>query len=152
MMRSPARACGRAPEGLELAVVLDHAELLDEALTRHELDASLPQLLGERPREDVGLEAEAAREVLTEPADQRPLRLHGLDAVDAPRSLDVAEVGEEAHPVRLNEERGVRAVEAGQVADVDEIRDQQRLLEELAQPFDPASQRIASLRCSRASL
>ncbi len=142
----------RAPERLELALVLDRAQLLDEALTRHELDPALPQLLGERPREDVRLEAEAAREVLGEPPDQRALRLHRLDTLDGPCRLDVAEVGEEAHPVGLDEQRGVRAVEAGQVADVDEIRDQQRLLEELAQPFDPVAHSVASLRCSSAIL
>ena len=69
--------------------------------------------------------------------------MHRLDALDRPRLLDVAEVGEEARAVRLDEERRVRAVEAGQIADVDEIRDEQRLLEQLAQAVDPVAHRVA---------
>ena len=83
-LEHPVGDLARAPERLELALVLDRAQLLDETLARHELDAALPQLLGERPREDVGLEAEAAREVLGEPPDQRALRLHRLDTRRSP--------------------------------------------------------------------
>ena len=49
----------RPAERLELALVLDRAQLLDETLPRHELDAAPTQLLRERPREDVRLEADA---------------------------------------------------------------------------------------------
>ena len=140
----------RAPERLELALVLDGTQLLDETLARHELEPARAQLLGERPREHVRLEADPAREVFTEPTDQGTLRLHRLDTVDGLRRLDVAEVGEEPHPLRLDEQRGVRALEAGQVEDVDEVGDEQRLLEEPAQPFDPGAHSIFSLRCSRA--
>ena len=79
-------------------------------------------------------------------------RLHRLDALDRLRRLDVAEVGEEPHAARLDEERGVRAVEAGQVEDVDGVRDEERLLEQLLQTFDPVSHSACSFRYSRAIL
>ena len=75
---------------------------------------------------------------------QRPLRLHRLDALDRLRLLDVAEVGEEAHPIRLDEQRGVGAVQAGQVEDVDRVRDQQWLLEQPPQTFDPLAHAASS--------
>ena len=56
-----------APERVELALVLDRAQLLDEALARHEIEAAFAQLLGEREREDVRLEADPAGEVVGEP-------------------------------------------------------------------------------------
>src|SRR5437868_7921093 len=140
------------PEHLELALVLDRAQLLDEPFPRQEIQPAVPQLLGESPREDVRLEADAPVQLLGEPANQRPLGLHRLDALDGLRRLEVAEVGEEPRALRLDEQGDVSAVETGQVEDVDRVRDQERLLEELAQPFDPLTHRPSSLRCSSAIL
>ena len=136
-LEHPVRDRAGPPEGLELTVVLHGAQSLDKAGARHQLEPVFPQLLGIRPREDVRLEAEPAREVLAEPPDQRPLRLHRLDVLDGLRGLDVAEVSEEAHPVRLDEQCRVGAVQPGQVEDVDRVRDEERLLEQLPQLFDP---------------
>ena len=59
---------------------------------------------------------------------QRALREHRLDARDRLGGLDVAEVGEQLRrALRVDEQRRVRAVEPGQVADVDEVRDEQPL-------------------------
>ena len=54
-------------------------------------------------------------------------------SLDGARGLEVAEVGEEPDAVALDEERGVRAVEADEVDDVHRVRDEQRLLERLLQ-------------------
>src|SRR5262249_14946512 len=53
-----------APEDLELALVLNRPQLLDDPLTRHELQAALSQLLRERPREDVRLEPDSALQLV----------------------------------------------------------------------------------------
>ena len=137
----------RPPERVELALVLDGAQLLDEPLARHELEPALAQLSrrtttgGRSPRSRSG-----------RPGSRRASRsaTRFVCTVSTPstasRRLDVAEVGEEAHAVRLDEERGVRAVEAGQVEDVDEVRDEERLLEQLPQPVDRWSLTRCSLR------
>jgi len=71
------------------------------------------------------------------------LDLHPLELAGA---LRVAEVGEEPDPVRLDEQGCVGAVKTGQVEDVDERRDEQRLLQQLAQAV------YARARNSNASL
>jgi hypothetical protein len=70
--------------------------------------------------------------------DLHPLELAG--------TLGVAEVGEEPDSVRLDEQGCVGAVETGQVEDVDGRRDEQRLLQQLAQAV------YARARNSNASL
>src|SRR5207248_2966240 len=87
--------------------------------------------------QDIGFETEPALESLSQVDQKHPLRLLRLDAVDLPRRLDVAEVGEEARgPLRLHEQRRIRRVEAGEVADVDEVRDEQALVEPTAQEVE----------------
>jgi hypothetical protein len=142
----------RTAEHLELVRVLDGTQLLDETLARDEVDPPFAQLLGERPRKDVRLEADPTVELLREPTDQRALGLHRLDAFDRLSRLDVAEVGEEPRTLRLDEQRDVGAVEPGQVEDVDRVRDEKRLLEERAQPSDPFAHALCSFRCSSAIL
>src|SRR6185437_8260673 len=127
-------------------------ELLDEPLPRDEVDPAFAELLGERPGQDVRLEADPALQLLREPADQHALGLHRLDSLARACRLDVAEVGEEPRPLRLDEQGDVRAVEAGQIEDVDRVRDEKRLLEELAQPFDPFTHALCSFRYSSAIL
>ena len=118
-----------AAERVELALVLHGAELLDEAVGRDGLRLSLLQRLVARVGDRIRLEADAAREGLRELADQVALRLDDLDAVDCARSLEIAKVGEEPDAVAVDDERGVRAVEADEVDDVHRVRDEQRLLE-----------------------
>ena len=86
---------------------------------------------------------------LGERADHAALRLHDLDAFDRARGLDVAEVGEELHALLIDEQRGVRAVEAGEIDDVLRVRDEERLLDQRAEAFD-ASVHAFSFRYSRA--
>jgi hypothetical protein len=85
-----------------------------------------------QPRRDVAQQVAPGRQ----PLEALDLRL-GL--------LDVAEVGQEQTLVRRHDARGVRAREAGQVADVDEVRDVQRvelaLREQLHQPVAPGGAR-----------
>jgi hypothetical protein len=61
------------------------------------------------------------------------LGLLDLHSLDLPRAVDIAEVGEEPETVRLDEQGGVRALEAGQVEDVRRRRDEERLLEQAAE-------------------
>src|SRR5205807_9304886 len=65
------------------------------------------------------------------------LGLDELDALDCRRRLRVAEIRVERQALLADKESGVRADEAGQVADVDRVRDEERLLERAAQPLDP---------------
>ena len=68
------------------------------------------------------------------------------------RALDVAEVGDEAARVRAHHRQRVRAREARQVADVDEVGDEQQV--DLALPQAPrdavGAAHSAALRCSSA--
>jgi hypothetical protein len=74
------------------------------------------------------------------------LGLLDVHALDLRGALGVAEVGEEPDAVGLDEDDGVRALEAGQVDDVRRRRDEQRLLEDLQQPV------YSRIRNSSASL
>jgi hypothetical protein len=145
-LEHPVRDRAGPPKRVELAFVLHRPKLFDKALPRHELEPAFAQLLGKRPREHVRLEADLALQLVCEPCHQRPLRQDSFDAVEGLSSLDVAEVRVEPCPVRLDEERSVRAVEAGQVEDIDEVRDEERLLEQVAEPVDPLAHAARSLR------
>src|SRR3954447_21695478 len=83
----------------------------------------------------IGLEPDRARELLGEGGVEVSLGLDELGPLDGPRGFRVTEVGEELHAVRLDEQRGIRAREARQVDDVRRRRDEQRLLQRLAQAF-----------------
>jgi hypothetical protein len=138
------RRARRAPDRAQLVLVLDRAQRLDDTRGRDELEPSLPQRLDLRVRKHVRFEGDAAVEALGEVGEERPLRLLRLDAAHALRRLDVAEVGEESRAApRLDEERGVRCVEPGEVADVREVRDEQPLVEPLDQPLEPGHARAA---------
>ena len=117
------------------ALLLDRTELLDGTARRHEVEPAVAQHLVEPVRKHA-LERDAPGEHVGELRDQVPLRQHGLDALDRLRGLEVAEVGEEARAVLLDEERAVRALEAAEVADVRRVGDEQRLLEVLAEAVD----------------
>jgi len=89
-------------------------------------------------RDRLRLEPDAALEQVGERAHDRPLRLVELDAHERAGGLGVAKVGEEREPVGLDEQGDVRALEPGQVEDVVAVRDEERLLEQLAQSVDAA--------------
>src|SRR5262249_46237292 len=67
--------------------------------------------------------------------------------------LDVAEVGEDAQSVRLDEQRGVRAVQLGEGPDVDRVGDEQRRLDQGADTVETRPHRALTdeARNSRAS-
>ncbi len=117
---------------VELTLLLHGAEPLYETAARHELEPALLERLVLLVRERRGLEGEPAREALGELVEHGASRLHDLDVRHGARRLDVAEVGEELHALVVDEQRGVRAVEADEVEDVLRIRDEERLLELLA--------------------
>ncbi len=129
-------------------VVLDRAQRLDESSDRDGVDARVD----ERPVAGIGkvrlLEADApSREALADRGQQAPRGLDERDAGDLAPALRVAEVREERRrPVRLDEQRGVRAREPREVADVrlpaEDVRrprDEQRLVEERGKPLDARS-------------
>src|SRR5439155_21531269 len=114
------------------------------------VEAAAAQRLHLSVRENVGLEGESALEPLGEVGEQCALRLLRLDAVDLTRGFDVAEVGEaRRRPARLDEQCRVRRVEAGEIADVDEIRDEQSLVEPLSQSFESLRRRHGKDRTQR---
>ncbi len=121
---------GGAADLLDLALVLHRPQALDDARRRHELELARTKHLDLRVRQRVGLEGEPPLEPPGQIARQRPLCELDLDAGHPLGVLDVAEVGVEPRlPAGLDEERGVRALEPGQVADVDQVRDEQPLVE-----------------------
>jgi hypothetical protein len=127
------RACGTA-NLLDLALVLDRSERLDDPGRRRELETARAERLDLREGQCVGLEREAALEPRGEVVQERALAELGLDPGDGLGVLDVAEVGEEPCPPAGRHEQGrVGAVEARQVEDVGEVRDQQRPLETRAE-------------------
>jgi len=134
---------------VQLTLVLDRAQLLDDAAARHELEPALLQHLELRIRERRRLEGDPPRERLGELREHRTPRLHRLDAGDGARRVDVAEVREQPHALLVDEQDRVRAVEADEVEDVLRVRDEQRLLELLAQAGDAVAH-PCSFRYSRA--
>ena len=61
----------------------------------------------------------------SEPAEQIAVGLDDLDAVERARGLHVAAVGREHDAIGPDREGGVRAVETGEVTDVDRSRDEE---------------------------
>src|SRR4051794_8660750 len=120
----------------DFVLVLHCPERLDEPVARHELDPARVERRMLAVRHDLGLEPDLARELLREERVEVARRLDELGALDRPRRLGVAEVAEEEDAVGLDEDSRVRTGEAGQVDDVGWRRDEQRLLERLAQAFD----------------
>ena len=84
-------------------------------------------------REGRSLEREPSRKPFRELGENGAPGLHGLHSLDRARRLDVAEVGEELDALVVDQQDRVRAVEADEIEDVLGIRDEQRLLELLAQ-------------------
>ena len=89
------------------------------------------------------LEAHAPGQVRRGVLEQVLAALLAVEAVDLASGLGhVAEVGEEDPPARAHDARAVRACVSGQVADVDQVGDDERLELPLAQhrlePVGPA--------------
>ena len=124
---------GRAGDALDLALLLDHPQILHQPARRHELH-SLGNQLGQPPvrlyRQVLVVEADATRQRRGGVAEQVLLAAHPLERR---RHLglglvEVAEVGYEG-PLgpRADERDAVRAREPGQVTQVDQVRHQQRV-------------------------
>ena len=123
----------------DLVLVLDRPDAVDEAARRHELRGARAQPLPLEVRQHIGLELHAPLQPRADVGHHRALRHLHLDAGDAARRLGVAEVRVERRAAAgLDEQRGVRAVEARQVEDVRQVRDEQRRVE-------PRGQRVKTL-------
>ena len=129
--------CG-APERVELAVVLDRPQPLDGTLRRDELDATGGERAMGGEADLVGLERDRpGRELpkrLPQEDGQLPVGLHELDTGDGARRVHVAPVGDQPGVLGVDQHGRVRALEAGQVADVDGGCDEKRRSTELGQP------------------
>ena len=145
MKRSPASAVKTrvgdrrgGAHGLELGGLLDRAQPLDEAGARNGLDAAFAQRLVACDGEDVRLDADGLPgEARGEVAEDRARGLLEAHAVERTCFLGVAEVRVQRRlAVRSDEHGRVGAREPGQVADVDDARDEQRLVEEGGEPLD----------------
>jgi hypothetical protein len=122
---------GRLPHGGHLALVLDLAELFDQRRRRDHRGARHgdPQPLAVVPAEPRRLEAEPVAGGAQHAGDGADLVAWGHDQLRpgdlGGRLLLVAAVGEEQRAVVQQQQRPVAAGEAGQVADVDPLGDQQ---------------------------
>jgi len=143
---------GNTADLLDLACVLHGTQPFDEARRRHQLERAGGKACVLRERQRVGLEGELTAQLLGEIAQERPLRQLGFDPGGLTSRIDVAKVREQARRAAgRDEQRGVRALEPRQVRDVDQVRDQQRLLEQALQPFDAGAHATASDRNTSAS-
>ena len=118
---------------------------LQQLRRRHCLDPAGVDRRPRRVRQVLRLERDPLRQQLRQPLN-RPRGISTTSIPVALRLLEVAEVGEDPHPVGLDEHGRVRAVQAGQPQDVDRLRDEQRRVDRRA-----ASTRSA-LRRATASL
>ena len=128
---------GCLTDRLQLARLLDRPKRLDKAAPWDEVHPGLSQELVVRVGHGVGLEPDRVGDPPGEVAVDEPLGLFDLHALQLARPLDVAEIGEEPHAIRLDEDSGVRALEAGQIEDVRRGGDEQRLLEQRPQAVYP---------------
>ena len=126
------RDLGRAADRVELVLVLDRAQLLDEAVARDRLDPAGVQSASSARSERRRLEADASRRAARRGSGRDRASRRRTRRLDRACRLRVPEVGEEPHALGLDEERRVRAGETRQVADVRRVRDEERLLEALA--------------------
>ena len=140
-------------------VVLDCAQRLDEARRRNRFDPGRNQRAVTRMGEMVLLEPDSpACKQLADLGHEVPRCLDEGHAFDLATPCRVAEVGiQRGRRVRLDQHRGVRALQAGQIAHVrlaaEHVRrtgDEERLLEERCQSFDPGHGRLC-MRNSSAS-
>ena len=131
----PVRDRGRPADLLELVLPFDRAQAFDQAHPRDELEAAVAELLVVSVGEIGALEGELARQELGHVGDRLSPGLDELDVRDGARGPGVTEIGEQPDSLRLDDDRDVRADEAGQVADVRRGGDDQRLFELLYEFF-----------------
>ena len=125
----------RAPNRVQLLLVLDRAQRLDQVALRLGLEAPRAQHLELADRQVVALDRPGAVEEPRDVAEHEARRFDELDAADAAGGLCVAEVGIERDAVVVDPQRPVRAHEARQVADADRVRHEHPpAAEQLAQP------------------
>ena len=141
----------RASHGRQLRAVLHLAQLLDEPAAGYELDPTGRKRLVARVRERLRLETDATRQPLRQVAEEVAARLDRLDVPDRPGTVRVSEVREELDAVALDEQRGIRAVETAEIANVHGVRDEERLLDRRLQTLGAFLHGRASARNSRAS-
>jgi hypothetical protein len=127
---------GGVAGGRDLGRALGSPELLDDSLRRHELECGRclsPQSFDHRERECHGLEADplASARVLgqatNQPAQDVPLENVRLDVHEGLDRFGIAKVRHQDDPVRRQHDDAVGSAEPGQVADVEEIRHDQRI-------------------------
>jgi hypothetical protein len=140
------RDVGRSANRRQLPVVLEGAERFDEPEAGDELDAAGAEELVVGVAQRGGFEADAVGEAPGQVGVDMALRLLELRVRDLSRPLRVPEVREDPDALGLDEDRGVRALEARQVENVGRSRDEQRLLQQGEQSF------YARMRNSSASL
>jgi hypothetical protein len=127
----------RAPQSLELLLVLDRAQRLHERALGLELESPCPKASRLANREVVALDHPGPVEHPRQVAENEARGLDELDAPHPPRRLRVAEVRVERDALSVDPERPVGADEAGQVADADRVRHEHApAAEQLAQPVD----------------
>jgi hypothetical protein len=122
---------------IELLRLLDRPQRLHQPPPRHELDAAVAEKLVVRVRERVGLERHPRWNQLREVREEVAPGFLDLHPFDLPRPLRVTEVGEEPYALGFDQHGCIRALEPGQVPDVDRRRDEERLLEQLAEAIYP---------------
>ena len=135
----------RSAELRDLLLVLDCAYRVDEPVRRHQLGATRAQPLPLEVRERVRLELHAPLQAAADIGHHRPVRHLDLHAGDRAGGLGVAEVGvERRSAARLDEERSVRALEAGEVVDVRQVGDEERRVEPRGQRVQPLAHALCT--------
>ncbi len=138
----------RPADRIQLVLVLDDAQLFDEAVAGNRVDSSSVQPRVALVRERRALEADAAGEQLREGLVEVALRLDELGAFDGAGAFRVPEVGEQLDALGLDEQGRVRAREPGEVADVRRVGDEQRLLELGPQTVDAVVHELSARNVS----
>ncbi len=150
--------CG-VPDRVQLGRLLGRTDACDDARGRMQLDGVASEV-GQRGDGDVvGLEGELERPELAktraEPHVHVALRLQHLDVLEGARGVEVAVVGGEQRSVACDDDRGVRALQPGQVVDVRRVRDEEALdlenVELAAELVDAVGAHVCSARWTSAS-
>jgi hypothetical protein len=140
------------PQLRHLVLVLDRPHSVDDAVRRNKLELPGRKTLVLEIRQDVGLELHLSRKTFAEIDHHRALGRHDLDVGHLLGRLGVTEVGiERCFALRPHEHSGVRAVEAGEIQNVGQVRDQERRIECCRQRFEPRHSATLPARYSSAS-
>ena len=141
----------------DLLRVLDGPQPLDEAGARNRVDPGVDERAVERVREVLLLELDPpAGEQLADRGDEATRDLGHVETVERARAIRVAEVRVQGRaPVGLDQHCRVRALQAGEVADVrlpaEDVRrprDEKRLLEERRESPESAHDLLPTMNSS----